>query len=122
MRFVFKLIFLGFVGLALVPAIAPVSYRADAGTNEDRAAPNMFELASVVGATISDIRGLCDRRPDVCETGGEMISYAASQAREGLVIAYSVFRHGHPSMQETEKGPSIPAPRPAALVGSRTAD
>lgn len=117
MRFLFRMFILGFIGLAVLPAFVPAAYRdAAADRSPDAApAPSPFKVAAVVGEAVSDIRGICDRRPDVCETGGELFSYAGSRAREGLVIAYSVFRHGHPSMKQETATDEL-TPRPAALV------
>ena len=99
MRFLLKLFILGFIGLTVLPAFAPEEYQqAAAGTADGPQAPSAFELTSVVGRAAADVRGICDRQPGVCETGKDLISYAGTRAREGLVIAYAMFRHGHPSM------------------------
>lgn len=104
MRFIFKLIVLGFIGLAVFPAFAPEQYRqAAAGADDESQAPSPFQLVAVISQAVTDLGNICTRQPAMCETGSEFISYAGSQAREGLEIAYAMFRHGHPSMQdETE--------------------
>ncbi len=99
MRFLLKLFILGFIGLAVLPAFAPEEYRqAAAETADGQQAPSALELTSLVGRAAADFRGICDRQPGVCESGMELMSYAGGRAREGLVIAYAMFRHGHPSM------------------------
>ena len=102
MRFLFKMFFLGFVGFALLPAFAPAEYKADAPETEPgrKETPSAFELASFVGQAVADVRGICERKPDMCDTGRELISYTTTRAREGIVIAYAIFRHGHPSMKD----------------------
>jgi hypothetical protein len=106
MRFLLKMFVLGFIGLAILPAFAPSEYRdASASIQSDSApTPSPYDIASLVGQAAADIRGLCDRQPEVCRTGGDLVSYASSRAREGLDIAYAMFRHGHPSMKEPESG------------------
>ncbi|MFZ2102177.1 MAG: DUF5330 domain-containing protein [Oricola sp.] len=101
MRFLFKIFALGFIGFAVLPAFAPEEFRAaSSGNVGDSAAPTALELASFVGQATADVRGICDRQPGVCETGQDLIAYTGTRAREGLVIAYAMFRHGHPSMRK----------------------
>ena len=104
MRFLLKMFVLGFIGLAILPAFAPSEYR-DASANvqgDEIPTPSPYDIASLVGRAAADMRGLCDRQPEVCSTGGDLVSYAGSRAREGLDIAYAMFRHGHPSMKEPD--------------------
>lgn len=117
MRFLLKMILLGFVGLMFLPAFAPQEYRSVPAEKVDESSPSLFELAAVVGEAAADMRDICTRRPDICETGGEFFSYAGSKAREGIVVAYAMFRHGHPSMNTAESAPeATDAPRPALAV------
>jgi phage host-nuclease inhibitor protein Gam len=101
MRFLFRIFVFGFIALAVLPAFAPEEYRVEAETSDETGAPSAFAVAALVGQAAADIRSVCDRQPEMCETGGEILSYAGSKAREGLVIAYAMFRHGHPSMKES---------------------
>jgi len=99
MRFLFKLIVLGFIGLALLPALAPEQYRqAAAGAEEETETPSPLQLMFALRQAAADLGNICTRQPGMCETGAELVSYAGSKAREGLEIAYAIFRHGHPSM------------------------
>lgn len=100
MRFLFKLFVLGFLGLAFLPAVAPSEYRLNAQSDDTAEAPSAFAVAALVGQAVADVRGICERQPQVCETGRDVIEYTGSKAREGLVIAYAMFRHGHPSMRD----------------------
>ena len=99
MRFLFKMFVFGFIGLAVLPAFAPEEYRRDSDA-QDNGAPSALDLASVVGQAAYDMRGICNRQPGVCETGEELIAFTGTKAREGLGIAYAMFRHGHPSMKK----------------------
>jgi len=101
MRFLLKLFVLGFIGLAILPAFAPEKYReTTTGTGDDPQAPSPFQLVAVVSQAAADLRNICTRQPGMCETGSELVTYAGSKAREGLEIAYAIFRHGHPAMQD----------------------
>jgi len=46
--------------------------------------------ATIVAATsaLDDLTGICKRRPDVCETGGQTLAALAARARDGALIAY----------------------------------
>lgn len=107
MRFLLKIVMFGFVGLMLLPAFAPSEYRAPGEDADAPPVPSPLEFAAMIGSAAADLRNICTRQPDICETGGEFVSYAGSKAREGLVIAYAMFRHG-PS--ETATGTPTPLP------------
>ena len=109
MRFLMKMMVLGFLGLMALPYSAPQEYRGAADAGDTGPTPSAFELAAMVGEAAADVRNICVRQPEVCETGGEIISYAGSRAREGLVVAYAMFRHGHPAMQQQEDTAETPA-------------
>lgn len=109
MRFLMKMMVLGFLALMALPYFAPQEYRGAADDSETGPTPSAFELVAMVGEAAADVRNICVRQPDVCETGSEIISYAGSKAREGLVVAYAMFRNGHPSMQQEDDTAETPA-------------
>lgn len=110
MRFLIKLIVIGFVALAVLPAFAPEKYREGADTGKGEAqVPSPFQLMALVSQAASDLGNICTRQPAMCETGSEVIGYAGSKARQGLEIAYAMFRHGHPLMQRSSEDPADPA-------------
>ena len=124
MRFLLKFAVFGFVALMILPAFAPQEYRTATGDDAVPPSPSPLELAAMVGTAASDLRNICTRQPDICETGSEFVSYAGSKAREGLVVAYAMFRHGHPSMKsETPELPrpdyAVPTPLPAEPVPTK---
>ncbi len=101
MRFVIKLLVFGFVALAILPAFAPAEFRplsSDHNPSEDN--PSVVAVASVLVQAAGDLKAICSRQPEMCETGREVLAYTGGKARDGLVIAYAMFRHGHPSMKE----------------------
>ncbi|QKV18667.1 DUF5330 domain-containing protein [Oricola thermophila] len=105
MRLVFKLMVLGCVALMVLPSLVPGQYRdSDADHQSDSGLPRISEIATAAGQTLSDIREICIRRPDICETGSTLFSLAGARMREGLVTAYALFRHGHPSMKDEPEG------------------
>lgn len=101
MRFLLKLLVLGFIALAALPAFAPAEYRVATAADAVDDAPSAFQVVSLVGQAVADIRSVCERNPAMCDTGGDIITYTTTRAREGLVIAYAMFRHGHPSMNKS---------------------
>jgi len=101
MRLLLKLIVLGFIGLAILPAFAPEQYRQASGdAADDPETPSAFQFMAVISQAATDLGNICTRQPGMCESGSALIGHAASRAREGLEIAYAMFRHGHPSMQD----------------------
>src|SRR5690606_1290762 len=54
--------------------------------NADRVGP--LQAVTAAGAAIGDIAGLCDRKPDVCETGKAAFSTISERARDSAEFAY----------------------------------
>ena len=100
MRFMIRLFVFGFIALAVLPAVAPAEYRSLAADTDNPDTPTVAAFASALGQMAVDLGDICDRQPAMCDTGRDFITYAGEKAREGLVIAYAMFRHGHPSMHE----------------------
>lgn len=48
----------------------------------------MAETLNAIGTAVADIRAICERHPDVCETGGETLAALGYRARDGARIAY----------------------------------
>lgn len=54
----------------------------------------------------SDFAGICDRKPDVCKSAGEIVHTIAIRAREGAVIAYETLANasGEPDDADLKTG------------------
>lgn len=72
-----------------------------------------FQALSVA---IADMQALCDRHPDVCETGGEAFSALMARARDGALVAY---RYLDGATAETTVAADTPAPLPALATDTR---
>ncbi len=46
-----------------------------------------YEAVAAMSVAIEDVRAICERHPDVCETGGEALQALGLQARDGARIA-----------------------------------
>lgn len=46
-----------------------------------------YEAVSAMTVAIDDMRAICERHPDVCQTGGEALQALGLQARDGARIA-----------------------------------
>lgn len=58
------------------------------GTPSELSSPLAFyEAVSAMTVAIDDMRAICERHPDVCETGGEALQALGLQARDGARIA-----------------------------------
>lgn len=77
----------------------------------------MLETVGAARQAIEDIGGLCGRRPQVCETGGETLEALQSRAREGARIAYD-FLDGRLGGSAVQTG-SVPA---SAAAGRQEPD
>lgn len=93
MRFILKMIFLAVIALAILPSVVPASYKQDAAADTGAAeAPSAMQLMVSAGQLIRDVGSLCDRQPELCETGKELAVYTGVKAREGFDIAYAMIQ------------------------------
>jgi Family of unknown function (DUF5330) len=78
----FKLGFWGGLTLLFIPV--------DLGVQNEGRTVSAFEAVVAAKATIDDLRELCDRKPEVCETGGAAMQTISSRAKAGakLVLEY----------------------------------
>jgi hypothetical protein len=51
----------------------------------------LLEAAGAAAAAFSDLRGMCERQPQVCETAGAALDTIAARARESLRLAHEAF-------------------------------
>lgn len=79
-----------------------------------------IEAIIAAGEAVSDIAGMCERKPGVCETGKAAMSTIGGRAREASRMAYETF--GEPDETTTGTVPGVipaepvrgePAPAPA---------
>ena len=73
---------------SLVLLALPLGGAAD---RADQQQVNAIEALIAAGEAVTDIAGMCDRKPEVCETGRSAISTIGVRAREVSRIAYETF-------------------------------
>ncbi|MDN2566356.1 DUF5330 domain-containing protein [Aquibium sp. A9E412] len=74
--------------LSLVLLIIPI----DAGSGETKVEPvGPIDAFFAARGAIQDVAGLCERQPQVCETGRAALSTIGARAREGVRMAYDAF-------------------------------
>ncbi len=66
---------------------------------------------------ISDVSGICERKPEVCEIGGALVGSLGMRAREGARIAYEALDG---QFGETSPESELAAPTPAADIYDET--
>jgi hypothetical protein len=95
--------------LSLVLLFLPIGSGSENGDVETVGPITAFLAAK---DAVSDVAGICERKPDVCETGREVASTIAVKAREGarLVLAWV----------EEEERPAERVPMPSVVVASDT--
>jgi hypothetical protein len=78
----FKLGFWGGLTLLFIPV--------DLGVQHEGRTVSAFEAVTAAKATVDDLRDICIRKPDVCETGGAALQTISARAKAGarLVLDY----------------------------------
>ena len=101
--------------LSLVLLAIPMTTRGD--ENGDRVGP--LQAVTAAGAAIGDIAGLCERKPDVCETGKAAFATISVRARDSAEFAYRMLdaEFGEQARSvsqdhDTSTGSIAPAPAP----------
>lgn len=69
-----------------------------------------LEALVAAGEAVSDIAGMCERKPDICETGKAAISTVGVRAREASRIAYETLETKTGDTDTTVTG-SVPLPQ-----------
>ncbi len=103
--------------LALILLILPIGLSSDGGRQI-----GALQAMGAVQAAIADMRGFCQRQPDACAVGGEMIGHLTDKAQAGAKWVYETI--GSPKGETLGKpdghgksdaaGPSEPARQNAA--------
>ncbi|WP_018687339.1 DUF5330 domain-containing protein [Ahrensia kielensis] len=91
MRFIFKLMFYGFLALAILPSFAdsPIETsikEEQSQTAQKETAFNSVEALQLAASVASDVRSICSRDPYVCETGQKIVIATLERAKHGAYI------------------------------------
>jgi hypothetical protein len=76
MRFIIRTVF----WLTLIFLLLP----SDPESGPDAPRVSLMDALDAVRGTITDLSQFCDRNPDLCTTGGEIVQVVADKARYGL--------------------------------------
>jgi hypothetical protein len=88
------------------------------GTGEDRdEAVNPIQALSAARDAVGDITAICERKPDVCETGKSAFQTIGVRARESAKIAYELLDE-----QFSEPDPSIQTGGIPAIIDAAASD
>lgn len=103
--------------LSLVLLIIPLN----TGDNQDADTVNPIEAAFAARGVFQDVTGLCERRPDVCETGRAAFHTIAGRARETMRIASDLIEGDEETDMVAEQKPeTAPSDAPVVTTGSVT--
>lgn len=91
--------------LSLVLLLVPIGGGGDAET----AQVGPLQALSAAREAVSDMVGICERKPDVCATGKAALQTIGVRARESARIAYEMIEDEAPANQEPLTTGSIPA-------------
>lgn len=112
--FLFKSAFWLSIALLFIP-LAPTS---ETGEPQVGAVDAFFAAREA----ISDVTGICERKPEVCEVGGALVGSIGVRAREGARLAYEALdgQFGEPEAESVLAQPSETAPAfdPEMTTGS----
>ncbi|GGF52868.1 hypothetical protein GCM10007301_10460 [Azorhizobium oxalatiphilum] len=86
--------------IGLILLILPIGLTSDGGRQV-----GAFEAFGAVQAAISDARGFCQRQPEACAVGGEMLSHITDKAQAGARWVYETI-----GAQKGEHSPALPEP------------
>ncbi len=112
--FLFKSAFWLSIALLFIP-LAPAS---ETGEPQVGAVDAFFAAREA----ISDVTGICERKPEVCEVGGALVGSMGVRAREGARLAYEALdgQFGETTSESVLAQPSenVPAFDPEMTTGS----
>jgi hypothetical protein len=79
---ILKLTFWGGLALLFIPI--------DTGPSHEGRTVSAFEAIVAAQATVADLRGMCERQPDVCETGSAALGTIKERAKVSarMVLEY----------------------------------
>jgi hypothetical protein len=92
--------------LSLVLLLIPFG---TSGSQENMVSP--LEALWAASGAIQDVRGMCERKPDVCETGRAAIHTIGVRAREGARFAYQAL-----DSYDAEKAADVASSDPVADI------
>jgi hypothetical protein len=95
--------------LSLVLLVLPLG----GGSEEGEPSVGAFETFAAAQAAISDMAGLCERQPEVCEVGRSALHTIGIRAKEGARIAYGMLDEHLDETGEPIHTGSVPVPSPA---------
>jgi hypothetical protein len=86
-------------------------------TGEDGSeAVSPFQAFFAAREAVSDVTGICERKPDVCEIGKSALQTIGVRARESARIAYELLDQQFGELDPSIQTGSIPAAADAAVV------
>lgn len=93
MRFIFKLMFWGFVALMIVPSFAPNAQTKGAevtlisdNQSTNGASIDASDAIQLAAGIANDVRGICARDPQLCNIGEQVLLGALERARQGAIV------------------------------------
>lgn len=93
--------------LSLVLLVIP--FGGTGGTQDDMVSP--VEALLAARGAIQDVTGMCERKPEVCETGKAALHTIGVRAREGARFAYQAL-----DSYDTEMAPEVASSDPVADI------
>ncbi len=81
----------------------------DAATDNGQDSISPVQAFFAARAAVDDVAGICQRKPDVCETGKAAMQTIGARARESMRIAYEMLDEDAPRGAGDEVGKMIAA-------------
>lgn len=94
MRFMFKMVIWGFIGLMILPSLVetPDSGAVDQSeqvSNASASAPNQFSTTDAMHMAVGFagyLKNVCTHDAALCESGGRLVEAALVRAKKGVVV------------------------------------
>ena len=114
MRFMFKLVFWGFLGLLVLPSLVEIpdggaTSRIEHVSNATVATPNEFSTTDAIhmaAGVAGYLKNICTHDAQLCEDGGRLFEAALGRAKQGVVVVAGMVET-HRAKQREASDPTI---------------
>lgn len=73
--------------LSILLLVLPLSsFKGDGPSEQDRASIDAMSALAAAGATVSDVRGFCERQPGACDVGSQALKVLSERAQIGAAM------------------------------------
>ncbi len=104
MRFILKMMVWSFLGLLVLPSVVSLDEKSQQSPEVSEATtstPGGHEAITIAIGLAQDIRGICERKPLLCQAGQRVLASTMERARDGVVVLGQMVEQ-HRAQRRTE--------------------